>query len=45
MRSTVNVPQNEAELSDDDIRQMTFYKGIKSGFAIYSCSQNNEICR
>lgn len=43
MRNTVNVQKNPEELSDDNIRQMTFYKGIKSGYAIYSCSQNNEI--
>lgn len=42
MRNTVNVQKSAEELSDDDIRQMAFYKGIESGYAIYSCSQRNE---
>ena len=42
MRNTVNVQKSAEELSDDDIRQMAFYKGIESGYAIYSCSLRNE---
>ena len=45
MRNAVNVQKSAEELSDDDIRQMAFYKGIESGYAIYSCSQRNETCR